>query len=163
LTAQDGIVIEDVPVGARARLGSILEESFEGWYLRHSMRTLLDAEVVKAAVSSGVDVGLVMLNLLEGDAGYVFYIAVTKDHRRKGVARMLLEDALAYFRAAGMKDAYASVEEDNTPSERLFESEGFVKTSFSELSKKRGTLQALDMYRKMRVVPGETLLFRNLV
>ena len=39
----------DVPRGERAALEQILEESFEGWYLRHSKRTLREVEEVRAA------------------------------------------------------------------------------------------------------------------
>ena len=43
----------------------ILEESFEGWYLMHSKRTLRDVELVKVAMSSEKPVGLVMVKMLE--------------------------------------------------------------------------------------------------
>src|SRR5207249_9262946 len=61
MTAQDDVTIVGVPAGKRAGLEWILEESFEGWYLMHSKRTLRDVEVVRAAMSSGKPVGLVML------------------------------------------------------------------------------------------------------
>ncbi len=162
MTAQNEFLIVDVPAAERASLEGILEESFEGWYLRHSKKTLMDAELVRAAVSSGTPVGLVMLKALDADVGYVYYIATAEAYRRKGVGRMLLEDALRYFASAGMKDVFASVEADNAPSEGLFRSEGFVKTSFGEVSRKHGGLHALDMYRRMVVVPGEVLLFKDL-
>jgi ribosomal protein S18 acetylase RimI-like enzyme len=155
-------VIVDVPVGERIRLERILEESFEGLYLRHSKKTLLDAEVVRAAVSSGTPVGLAMLKMLDTGVGYVFYIAVATAYRRTGVAGMLLDDALRYLKDAGAKEAYAGVEEENAPSERLFASRGFVRTSFGDVSKRYGSLHALNMYRMMLVVPGEVLLYKDL-
>ena len=63
LTAQAGVVIIAVPIGKRQSLEWILEESFEGWYLMHSKRTLQDVELVKAAMSSGKPVGLVMVKM----------------------------------------------------------------------------------------------------
>jgi len=152
----------DVPPEERAQLDQILEESFEGWYLRHSRRTLAEAETVRAARISGEAVGLIMLKTLEQGAGYVFYVAVAKAHRRTGVAALLVRDALGLFRAAGLTDAFASVEHDNTPSERLFAAEGFTRTSLGEVSKRFGLLHALKMYRMMVVVPGEVLLHRTL-
>ena len=71
MTAKEDVVIVDVPARERASLGWILEESFEGWYLLHSKKTLRDIEVVRAAKSSGKPVGLVMLKTLEGSTGYV--------------------------------------------------------------------------------------------
>lgn len=162
MTTQNDVLIVDVPVAERSGLEAILQESFEGWYLRHSKKTLVDAGLVRAAVSSGTPVGLVMLKTLDADAGYVYYIATAAVYRRRGVGKMLLEDAVRYFALAEMKEAYASIETDNVASEGLFRSEGFVKTSFGEVSKKHGGLHALDMYRKMVIVPGEVLLRRDL-
>jgi len=48
------------------------------------------------------------------------------------------------------------------PSEALFASEGFTKTSFGEVSKKHGKLHTLNMYNAMRVVPGEILLRKTI-
>jgi ribosomal protein S18 acetylase RimI-like enzyme len=158
MTAQENAVIVDVPVGKRAELDWILEESFEGWYLMHSRRTLRDVELVRAAMSSGKPVGLVMLKTLEGGVGYVYYIAVARANRKRGIGKLLLGDALRIFSASSVKEVFASVEKDNEPSEALFASEGFTKTSFSEVSKKHGSLHTVNMYRAMTVVPGEVLL-----
>src|SRR5947199_8698792 len=97
MIAQKNLAIIDVAKGKRARFDWILEESFEGWYLMHSKRTLRDVELVRAAMSSGKPVGLVMLKTLEGSVGYVYYIAVAKAERKKGIAKLLLEDALRIF------------------------------------------------------------------
>jgi ribosomal protein S18 acetylase RimI-like enzyme len=158
LTAQAGVEIIDVPIGKRQGLEWILGESFEGWYLMHSKRTLRDVEVVRAAMSSGKPVGLVMLKTLEESVGYVYYIAVATAHRRRGIAKLLLEDALRIFEASRLKEVFASVEENNIPSEALFKSEGFTRTSLSEVSKRHGSLHTFNMYRAMTVVPGEVLL-----
>src|SRR6266516_4171477 len=146
MTAQDNITIVDVPTGKRARLEWILEESFEGWYLMHSKRTLRDVELVRAAMSSSNPVGLVMLKTLDGTTGYVYYIAVAKAERKKGIAKQLLEDALQRFKASKVQEVFASVEENNKPSELLFTSEGFTRTSFVAVSKKHGKLHTLNMY-----------------
>ncbi len=158
MTAQEDVVIMEVPARERASLEWILEESFEGWYLMHSKRTLRDIEVVRAAMSTGKPVGLVMLKTLEGSVGYVYYIAVAKAQRKRGIGKLLLEDALRLFKASGLGEVFASVEKINRPSEALFASEGFTKTSFEEVSKKHGNLHTLNMYRVMLVVPGEILL-----
>jgi ribosomal protein S18 acetylase RimI-like enzyme len=158
VTAQLDVVIVDVPKGERAGLEWILEESFEGWYLMHSKRTLRNIELVRAAMSSGKRVGLVMLKTLEGGIGYVYYIAVATANRKKGIGKLLLEDALRHFKASSAEEVFASVERDNVPSEALFASEGFTRTGFGEVSKRHGHLQALNMYREMLVVPGEVLL-----
>jgi len=162
MTAEEGIEIVEVPRNERTNLEPILQESFEGLYLWHSKRTLQDVDIVRAAILSGAPVGLIMLKTLEQGVGYVFYVAVAKAHRGMGVAGLLLRDALNRFRAAGVAEAFASVEEDNTPSEKLFREEGFVRTSLGEVSKRHGPVHALNMYRIMVVVPGEILLHRTL-
>jgi ribosomal protein S18 acetylase RimI-like enzyme len=124
----------------------------------HSKRTLRHIELVRAAMSSGKPVGLVMLKTLEESVGYVYYIAVAKANRKKGIAKLLLEDALRSFKASKLAEVFASVEEDNEPSEALFASEGFSRTSFGRVSKKHGSLHTANMYREMLVVPGEVLL-----
>ena len=154
----DDVVIMDIPTGKRAGLEWILEESFEGWYLMHSKRTLRNVQVVKAAMSSGKPVGLVMLKTLGGSVGYVYYVAVAKAYRKQGIAKLLLDDALRLFKGSGVEEVFASVEEENRPSEALFASGGFTRTSFGEVSKRHGSLHTLNMYRAMTVVPGEILL-----
>ena len=158
MTAQEDVAIVDVPKRKRAGFEWILEESFEGWYVMHSKRTLRDIELVRAAMSTGKAVGLVMLKTLGKGVGYVYYIAVAKANRKRGIGKILLEDALRHFKASSLEEVFASVEEDNEPSEALFASEGFTRTSFGEVSKKHGSLHALNMYREMLVVPGEILL-----
>ena len=152
----------DVPREERGSLERILEESFEGLYLWHSKRTLRDAEEVRAAVSSGAPVGLIIPKVLEKGVGYIFYVAVARSHRGAGVASLLVKDALDRFRAEGVLEVFASVEEDNVPSERLFAAEGFARTTLGEVSREHGTVHALNMYRVMVVVPGEVLLRRAL-
>jgi ribosomal protein S18 acetylase RimI-like enzyme len=154
----EDITIVDVPKGKRKSLEWILDESFEGWYLIHSKRTLRKIELVRAAISSGKPVGLVMLETLEERAGYVYYIAVAKSNRKKGIGKVLLEDALRIFKSSGTREVFASVEKDNEASEVLFESEGFTRTSFGRVSKRHGSLHTINMYNEMRVVPGEILL-----
>ena len=160
MTTVEEISIVDVPRTKRVDLDPILEESFEGWYLMHSKGTLRKIELVRAAMLSGKPVGLAMLKILQEGTGYVFYIAVSKALRNKGIAKKLLNDALEIFKKSGVKVVFASVEEDNTPSEALFSSEGFSKTTFREVAKKYGHVHTLNMYREMVVVPGEVLLHK---
>jgi len=154
------IRISEVPPHSRATLEPLLSESFEGWYLRHSRKTLAEIEVVRAAYLGDGPVGLVMLRTLYDVVGYVYYIAVAKDFRKKKVGTKLLDHSLEYFAGLGMKECYASIEEDNAESAGLFFSRGFKRTGYAEVSAKYGRIRALNMYRNMLVVPGEILLCR---
>lgn len=163
MTIQDANMrIADVPIENRASLQHLLTESFEGWYLSHSKKTLMKIEVVREAVVDDHPVGLVMLKTLHDSIGYVYYVAVAKEYRRRKVATLLLEHSIEYFSGLGMSEVYASIEEGNVESEGLFRSRGFTRTGYREVSGKYGHLKALNLYRKMLVVPGETLLCRPL-
>ena len=113
-------------------------------------------------MTSGVPIGLVMLKKLEEGVGYIYYIAVAKAHRRMGIARLLIEDSLQRFREERVEEVYAGVETDNVPSEGLFMSEGFTQTNFGEVSKRFGTIRAINMYRMMVIVPGEGLMWKKI-
>lgn len=156
MTGNADLVISDVPPSERASLEPILEESFEGWYLRHSMKTLHEVELVRRALVGGRVVGLTMLKPLGDGIGYVYYIAVATDFRRRGLGKKLLEDALSFFAGTHVREVYASVE--NEEGAALFMSKGFKRTDFSGVSKKYGLLRAMSMYRSMLAVPGEVLL-----
>ena len=154
--------IVEAPIEDRASLQHVLAESFEGWYLSHSKKTLMKVEVVREAVVDEHPVGLVMLKTLYDSIGYVYYVAVARGYRRRKVATRLLEHSLEYFSGLGVREVYASIEEENAESEGLFRSQGFERTSYREVSDKYGCLRALSLYRKMLVVPGEALLCRPL-
>jgi len=158
----EGPAIEEVPLERREALDHVLEESFEGWYLRHSRRTLREIETVRVAKMNGEAVGLAMLKTLNGTVGYIYYIAVLRSQRRKGFGGRLLQDAVLYFASRGVAEVYASIEDDNIESLALFGRDGFRKTNYAQVSQKYGAIRALDLYRRMLVVPGESLYCREL-
>ena len=142
---------------------SILEESFKGWYLSHSERTLRSIEKVFGARLGGEVVGVVMLKFIEPTQGYVYYIAVSPKHRGLKIGGRLLEHSLSYFAERGANVVFASLTvEHGDESRRLFLSHGFVETNFGEISKRYGRLHAINMYRKMLVVSGEVVAYRDI-
>jgi ribosomal protein S18 acetylase RimI-like enzyme len=158
MTLSDVEMVE-VPMGERGRLLPILEESFEGLYLWHARRTLQSIEAVRAAKTpEGDDVGLLMMKMLSDGAGYVYYVAIARLWRRRGIGGRLLDDAVSHLTNGGAKDIFASVGEENEESKRLFGSRGFERVDLSEMAGKYGRVRALLMYREMMVVPGEVLL-----
>lgn len=159
----DQVEIVDVPKGERERLLPILEESFEGLYLWHARRTLRNIELVRAArTPEGDELGLIMLKALDAGAGYVYYVAVPRRSRRRGIGGRLLDDGVSRLAGRGAREIYASVEEDNLESNALFGSRGFEKVDVSEMMERYGRVRALLMYREMMVVPGELLLSKRL-
>ncbi|MEM0121143.1 MAG: GNAT family N-acetyltransferase [Thermoprotei archaeon] len=135
----------------------ILEEGFSGLYLWHARRMLYSAESVKVALVGGDPVGLVIPKRIGADIGYVYYIAVARRFRGRGVGGALLDNTLRMFAEEGRREVYASIEHGNTESIRLFTSRGFRPTGFDELEHKYGLLRATKIYAEMLVVRGETL------
>ena len=141
----------------RRRYEWILEEGFSGLYLWHARRTLHSAELVMVALVEGEPAGLVIPKRIGSDIGYVYYIAVAKRFRGMGVGGVLLDHTLRFFFEEGRREVYASIEDDNTESIRLFTSRGFRPTGFEELRRKYGGMRATKIYAEMLVVRGETL------
>jgi ribosomal protein S18 acetylase RimI-like enzyme len=163
LSQQDLEIYEPKNLDERELLYPVLESSFEGWYLSHSKRTLRDIEKVFAAKLNGVNVGVVMLKNVDPKIGYVYYIAVLAKYRGQKIGSALLEHSLQYFSQLGCDVVFASLTlEHGNESKWLFESRGFVETNFGKVSKRYGRLHAINLYRKMLVVSGEVVVYRNL-
>ncbi len=143
---------------AREEAVPVLIDSFVGIYRWHAKRTLRRVSHVRGGYENGELVGVSLLEDLAPGVGYVYYVAVLRAHRRRGVAGTLLDDALARFRARRTEIVYAAAEEDNLPSVRLFESRGFREIVRDEPSWKEGGLGAWGLRSKMMVVSGEILL-----
>jgi ribosomal protein S18 acetylase RimI-like enzyme len=162
MTDSSSLQMAEVPKEGRAPLLGILEQSFEGWYLRHSIQRLWQSELVLATLREERPVGLLMLDRLDPKTGYIFYVAVDSSNRKKGVASSLLDTAILRLKSSGCIRVFASVEKENKPSLSLFTSKGFIPTHFRHMSKLFGRLGALNMYRRMVVVPGELLLVKEI-
>lgn len=152
-----GLQVVELPPEQRSGYEWILEEGFTGLYLWHAKRTLRSAEDVRLALLGGEPAGLVMLKRIGPAIGYVYYIAVARRFRGMGVGGTLLDHAVDLFRREGRREVYASIEEDNTSSIRLFRSRGFRPTGFEELRRKYGLVGAAKIYAEMLVASGETL------
>lgn len=155
---EDAVEVVEVVGEDRRLVEPILDESFTGWYRSHAKHTLRSIEIVRAAVVEGKRVGVIMLNWLNKKAGYVYYIAVFPDLRGHGIAGRLLDDSLDFFFQQDASEVYASVTSEHEEPLSLFKSRGFREIGFRELSRKYGFVSAMNLYRKMLVVSGETLL-----
>jgi ribosomal protein S18 acetylase RimI-like enzyme len=163
LSQQDLEIYEPRNLSEREQLYPVLESGFEGWYLSHSKRTLREIEKVFAARLEGADVGVVMLKNIDPKIGYVYYIAVLEEYRGRKIGSALLEHSLKYFSDLGAETVFASLTvEHGGGSKALFEGHGFMETNFGQVSKRYGKLHAVNMYRKMLVVSGELVVYKEL-
>jgi len=117
---------------------------------------------VNAATLGGATAGLIMLKELGEGIGYVYYVAVLPEFRRREVGSRLLDDALAHFKSREVGSVYATVREGNAASLSLFHSRGFLKTGFGEMSKLHGRLRSVYMMLEMQAVAGENVLRKDL-
>jgi ribosomal protein S18 acetylase RimI-like enzyme len=62
-----------------------------------------------------------------GNTGYVQRVAVHHEHRRRGVARALVVDSLAWMRGRPITAAYVNTGLDNTAALALYEALGFER------------------------------------
>jgi ribosomal protein S18 acetylase RimI-like enzyme len=154
--------VHEVDGTGREALDQILDTSFEGWYLRHSKRTLREIETVFAARLGDADVGLSMLKKLDSKTGYIYYMAVLPEYRGKKVGGKLLDRSLAFLSDQNVNVVFASLMQEHEEANFLFKSRGFSQTSFGEIARRFGKLHALNMYRKMVVVTGEVVVFKEL-
>jgi ribosomal protein S18 acetylase RimI-like enzyme len=141
----------------------VLETSFDGWYLLHSKRTLRDIDKVFGATLEGKNVGVVMLKFVDPKIGYVYYIAVHSEYRGKGIGKKLLDFSLSYFSDLSTDIVFASLTSGHGgESKALFLSRGFKETTYGEVAKRYGRMRAVNLYRKMLVVSGEIVVYKEL-
>jgi ribosomal protein S18 acetylase RimI-like enzyme len=158
MSAPRNPVLVDLVGPERERAVPVVRDGFEGIYRWHAKRTLREIERVRGAVDGAEVVGVAMLERLLPEVGYVYYVAVRSDRRRRGIAARLLDDALAWFSTGGTRIVYAAAEEENAASLALFRSRGFRIVEPGEPRYRDGGLGAWGLRSRMRVVWGEVLL-----
>lgn len=139
----------------------ILKESFTGYYRWHAKRQLREVPVVRAFRVGTEWWGAIALDRLAPEVGYVYYVFTGRRHRRRGVARSMVDDALRGFRRERVAIVYAVVRATNRASLGLFRSRGFVPVAPDEKNWRDGGLGAWGLRSRMRIIAGERLLARR--
>jgi len=152
------VAIGDLPDASRERAVPLIRDGFVGIYRWHAKRTLREVPTVRGAEIAGELVGVTLLDFLEPEVGYVYYVVVLSTHRGRGLGGLLVDDALTLFRDRGAEVGYAAVRSDNLASFRLLERRGFRVVERKELGWREGGLGAWGLRSRMRLVPGERLL-----
>jgi ribosomal protein S18 acetylase RimI-like enzyme len=149
--------IEDLTGERRDLAVPVIVDSFTGIYRWHAKRTLREVTRVRAALDGPRAVGVAMLATLAPEVGYVYYLMVLGSHRRQGLGRALVDDALALFRAEGRVVAYVVTDAENLAMVRMLEERGFRTVGRKETGYQDGGLGAWGLRSQMRIVYGETL------
>ena len=149
--------VVDLQGPERERAVPALKDGFVGIYRWHAKRTLRTATWVRAALQNGEVVAVSVLERLDPEVGYVYYLSTVASRRREGLGGQLLDDALDLFRRNELAVAYGAVEEDNASSIALFRSRGFRPVERKELGFREGGLGAWGLRSRMTLVGGELL------
>jgi ribosomal-protein-alanine N-acetyltransferase len=92
--------------------------------LRHFLRGEVEIWV---AASEGVIEGLVASRRV-ADEGEILNLAVSAGRRRRSLGTILLNDAIARLRVAGVKSVFLEVRESNTRARAFYRKAGFSET-----------------------------------
>ena len=141
----------------RERAVPTLKDGFVGIYRWHAKRTLRSATWVRAVELREEVVAVSVLERLNPEVGYVYYLSTAETHRREGLGGRMLDDAVELFRREGAKVVYGAAEEDNAASIALFRSRGFRPVERKETGFREGGLGAWGLRSRMTLVGGEVL------
>ncbi len=115
--------VEEAPV-----LAAVHASAFQKPWNAEAFAVLLRGPGVFAwlACEETQPVGLILMRAI-ADEAEVLTLAVSADHRRRGVARRLLAQGLDGARAAGAERVFLEVADDNGAAIALYAQAGFVK------------------------------------
>ncbi len=89
--------------------------------------------------------------------GYVYFVAVDPDHRRRGLGKVLVEESLQRFRQRAATRVFAAVPEDNEASMQLFKTLGFEAVPRGAMWRWY-RLRSIALQMNMLIAPHEVLL-----
>ena len=140
----------------------LLELSFSRIYAHFAKRSFSTLSQSVAAVEGAEIIGVInyrVFELKEVKIGYLYYLAVHPDHRRKGVGKSLILQAIDSIRAEiGPSEIYAAVEKKNKPSKELIKQTGFVSIKKPVIQEKFGNEQK-KLFHQMNFMPWEELFY----
>lgn len=73
-------------------------------------------------------IGYIVINIIV-DEGYILNVAVSKEHRKKGIASELIEDALFLAKQKKLRFLSLEVRSSNIPAKKLYEKFGFAEVT----------------------------------
>ena len=117
----------DADAVAELWLAAGLVSSTEGRGAEIVRKLERDPELFLVAVEGEDDrVVASVMGAYDGHRGYVKRMAVAPDHRRRGIARMLMDELERRFVTLGVPRVHLHVLDDNTSGRRLWESLGYA-------------------------------------
>ena len=144
-------------------LRRIARAAFDRIYAFFAVRGVRGAWPFLIADVDGIPAGFLVGRWFNGKPpiGYVYFIAVDSNFRRRGIARTLVDESLRRFARRGATRVFAAVTEENDASLGLFGSLGFEKAPRRALWRWYGW-RGLSVELRMVLAPHEALLVRTL-
>ena len=129
----------------------IEQRSFSNPWSRHVFEaTLISPLVYTLVVRSGDDVLGYLLAFLQGPEFEIGNIAVAEPHRRRGIGRLLMTEALCVASEGGRRSAGLSVRKSSMGAIRLYASFGFKQVGISSGYYRSPPEDALLMRKDLR-------------
>ena len=164
-TKQNSIIsIRPARKGDKSQNIEIASRSFGKLYRFFAVRSLESEKRVVVAEIEGKIAGFMILRSIKlgkTKIGYIFWIAVHPDHRRRGIAGELIRAAINRFIEEKADVVYASIEEDNLPSEILFKKQGFSEMTRKQLWNIYGP-KTIALYLRLFIAPHELIFSKEL-
>ncbi len=137
----------------------ISRSSFDRVYAFFSIRGSRHGWPQLVAEEDGAIIGFLEGRIFDGrpPIGYVYFVAVDPDHRRKRAGRVLVEESLKRFRGRGATRVFAAVPGDNDASMHLFKTLGFEEVPRGAMWRWY-RLRSIAVQTNMLIAPHEVLL-----
>ena len=145
--------LRDAPTAFGERLASAEQRTDQEWRERTALGAEGVEQVLLVAERRGDTsfVGLTGCRLTEAGDADIISVWVSPSERGAGIARQLLDQALAWAASRGAVHAHLCVTEDNDTAARLYRAAGFVPTG--EYSPHRSAPELRDVHMALDLTP----------
>ncbi len=146
----------------RDAIKELLNLSFDPVYAKYAKMSFESLEQSLVVEDENRLIGVAnwrTLQAYEEKIGYLFWLAIHPDFRRKGIGESLMQRAIEILIQQKLSVILTTVEKDNTPSRSLFEKLGFTGIKRTEMRKRYGK-ESPRLIREMWLMPWEDLFIK---
>jgi N-acetylglutamate synthase-like GNAT family acetyltransferase len=142
----------------------ILDSSFTRIYAYYAKKSFASLENTLVAVNDAEVIGVINWRVFTVPTitiGYLFWLAVLPDYRKKGIGLELMRQAMQFiYQKNGPIDIYTATEKKNKISKNLVEKEGFAIADKKKIRQHYGKNYA-SLFGEMMVMPWEVLYVKR--
>ncbi len=138
----------------------ILTDSFDRHYAYYAIKSFETLENVLVVEDESALLGIVnwrVLHVEDKRLGYIFWLAVSPEHRGQGVGLHLVMEAIEWiWEDNAIDDIYVTIDKNNVASQKLFGQLDFLFIRRDEMKKKYHN-HCAKLFREMMYMPWENL------